>query len=43
MKKWLALLLSLCVVLTLAAKEYESRQAVDPNGYTYTYVTPTPM
>ena len=42
MKKWLALLLSLCVVLTLAAKEYESRQAVDPNGYTYTYVTDDP-
>ena len=42
MKKCLAVLLILGVALTLSAKNYESRQAVDPNGYAYTYVTDDP-
>ncbi len=42
MKKCLAVLLILGVVLTLAAKNYELRRAVDPNGYAYTFVTNDP-
>ena len=42
MKKCLAVLLILGVVLTLAAKNYELRRAVDPNGYAYTFVTDDP-
>ena len=42
MRKWIAMLLILGAVLTLTAKDYELKQAVDKNGYTYSYVTEDP-